>query len=335
MTTIYDIAKAAGVTATTVSNVLSGKGSVSASTKARVLKYVRDLGYQPNLIARSLIKGRTGVIGLILAGVDNPFYAETTTIVERLAYVAGLRVFTTTLSGNDQVGQKMLQDLILRQVDGILVTSWTEKQIMHARASIQLPVVHCFWEEDEPAFTPYVAIDLKSGGTLAGQHLLSLGHQRLGVITHLNSDGGNAHGQRIIGFQTALSQHGLSFDATMLLNGWSSLEGGKTAAYKLLTLPNPPTAIFATNDAMAIGAMAAAWELGLQIPRDLSIVGLDDVALAKYVVPPLTTVAIDKEAILSHAIKLLLDVINGQEAVSPPPLSPTLVVRGSTGPCLQ
>lgn len=112
------------------------------------------------------------------------------------------------------------------------------------------------------------------------------------------------------------------------------MEGGKTAAYKLLTQPNPPTAIFATNDAMAIGAMAAAWELCLQVPRDLSIVGLDDVALAKYVVPPLTTVAIDKEAILSHAIKLLLDAINGQEAVSPPPLSPTLIVRGSTGPCL-
>src|SRR6185437_11724101 len=127
-----------------------------------------------------------------------------------------------------------------------------------------LPVVHCFWEDDEPAFTPYVAIDLKSGGILAGQHLLSLGHQRLGVITHLNSDGGNAHAQRVIGFQTALSQHGLSFDTAMLLNGWSTMEGGKTAAYKLLTLPNPPTAIFATNDAMAVGAMAAAWELGLQ-----------------------------------------------------------------------
>ena len=98
MTTIYDIAKAAGVTATTVSNVLSGKGSVSASTKARVLKYVRELEYQPNLIARSLIKGRTGVIGLILAGIDNPFYAETPTIIARLAYDAGLRVFTTHLS---------------------------------------------------------------------------------------------------------------------------------------------------------------------------------------------------------------------------------------------
>jgi DNA-binding LacI/PurR family transcriptional regulator len=337
MTTIYDIAKAAGVTATTVSNVLSGKGSVSAATRARVLKYVRELEYQPNLIARSLIKGRTGVIGLVVSSLDNPFYAEATAVVERLAYAAGLRVFTTSLSGDDQEGQKMLKDLILRQVDGILVTSgsWTEQQTIQSVISMQLPVVYCFWEDNKPASVLSTAIDLEHGGLLAGQHLLSLGHRRIGVITHLNSDGSNAHQPRIVGFQAALAQHGLSLDPSLLQDGRSSMERGKVATHTLLTRPDPPTAIFATNDAMAIGAMSAAWELGLQIPRDLSIVGLDDITMAKYTVPPLTTVAIDKEMLLSHAIKLLLDAIDGQEVVSPPPFSVDLIVRSSTGPCPQ
>ncbi|GHO95445.1 LacI family transcriptional regulator [Reticulibacter mediterranei] len=335
MTTIYDIAKAAGVTATTVSNVLSGKGSVGAATKARVLKYVQELDYQPNLIARSLIKGRTGVIGLVVGDMNNPFYAETTAAVERLAYTAGLRVFTTTFSGEDQVGQKLLEDLILRQVDGILVTSgsWSEQQTIRSVSAMQLPIVYCFWEGTQPTSLLSIALDFKQGGFLAGQHLLSLGHRRVGVITCFDSEGNDAHGIRVAGLQTALSQHGLLLDSTLLLNGQSSMEGGKVAAYKLLTHPDPPTAIFATTDAMAIGAMTAAWELGLQIPRDLSVVGLDDISLAKYVVPSLTTITIDRVAVLSHAIKLLLDSIDGQQVTSPPPFSVSLVIRGSTGRC--
>lgn len=336
MTTIYDIAKAAGVTATTVSNVLSGKGSVSAATRARVLKYVRELEYQPNLIARSLIKGRTGVIGLILPFIDNPFYAETTAVVERLAYETDLRVFMTTLSFNDEMGKKMLRDLVSRRVDGILVTSgaWTQQTIQSV-VTPNFPVVYCFWEDERQDSTLCVSIDLTQGGRLAAEHLLALGHRRIGVITQINDDGNCGHQPRVSGFQEVLADHDIAFDPVLLQAGQSSMEESKAAAYRLLTHSDPPTAIFATNDVMAIGALSAAWELGIQVLRDLSIVGLDNIALAKYGTPPLTTVAIDQVTILSQAIKLLLASIEGQEVVSPPTFPVTLVVRGSTGPCLR
>ncbi|HEY4383498.1 MAG TPA: LacI family DNA-binding transcriptional regulator [Ktedonobacteraceae bacterium] len=334
MTTIYDIAKAAGVTATTVSNVLSGKGSVSAVTRARVLKYAHELEYQPNLIARSLIKGRTGVIGLVIPFIDNPFYAEIVAIVERLAYNAGLRVFTTTLPLNDQIGQKMLRDLIARRVDGILVTSgaWTQ-HITHTIVTPHFPSVYCFWEDEQQASTLCVPIDLAQGGRQAAEHLLALGHRRIGILTHINDDGSYVHQSRVSGFQSALADYGIAFDPAYFGAGQTSMEESKVAAYHLLTHPDPPTAIFATNDVMAIGVLSAAWELGLRIPHDLSLVGFDDIAQARYLTPPLTTVAIDKTTILAMAVQLLLAAIEGQAVASSPVFPVTLTIRSSTGFC--
>ena len=187
MTTIYDIAKAAGVTATTVSNVLSGKGSVSAATRSRVMQYAQDLGYQPNLIARSLIKGRTGVIGLALPNIENPFYAEITAVLERLAYQASLRVFVTTLITGDPMGQKLLGDLVLRQVDGLLVMGGCPPlPTIHAITTPQLPIVRCLWEEDKQDPSPSVSFDFFQGARLAAEHLLSLGHRPLPLHRYLS-----------------------------------------------------------------------------------------------------------------------------------------------------
>jgi DNA-binding LacI/PurR family transcriptional regulator len=332
MTTIYDIAKAAGVTATTVSNVLSGKGSVSAATRSRVMQYVQELGYQPNLIARSLIKGRTGVIGLALPTIDNPFYAEIIAVLERLAYKANQRVFVTTLTTGDPMGQKLLGDLVLRQVDGLLVLGGCPPlSTIHAITTPQLPIVRCLWEGSEKDDSPSVSYDFFQGGQLAGEHLLSLGHRHFGVVACMEPDGSETS-LRVSGFRQVLATHDLTLDPQMLQPGQYTMEGGKEAGYKLLTHPTPPTAIFATNDLMAIGVMAAAWELGKQIPRDLSVVGLDDISAARYTTPPLTTTVIDKTTIMSQAINLLLQAIEGQPLVSPPMSPATLAVRGSTGP---
>lgn len=334
MTTIYDIAKAAGVTATTVSNVLSGKGSVSIATRERVLKYVQELEYEPNLIARSLIKGRTGTIGLILPAIDNPFYAEVTAVVERLAYAAHLRIFVTTLTADDQMGQELLKDLTLRRVDGLLVAAGTwSSQTLRSISELRLPVVYCFWGSEEPEATPYVTFDFEHGGRLAAEHLIRLGHTRFGVVTNNIAEEGWGHYLRVLGFKTIVEQYGLTLDPTFILAGYSSPEGGKVAGHKLLTHPTPPTAIFATNDLMAIGVMSAAWELGLHIPHDISIVGLDDIALTRYTTPPLTSVNIDRVTLMTKAIELLLNAIEGQQVTSLPLFPATLAVRGSTGPC--
>lgn len=326
MATIYDIAKAAGVTPTTVSKVLAGKGSISAATRARVMQYVQELNYQPNLVARSLIKGRTGVIGLVVPTMSNFFYAEATAIAERLAYDRGLRIFITTLSG-DNKSQQLLKDLALRRVDGMLIASGTiSPQTVRSMPDLHMPAVYCFWEYDHKEVDYFVSFASEESGRLAAEHLLQLGHHHFGIVSY-------THHLRFAGFQTALRQRGITLNAECMLDGDSSLESGKAAGYKLLTLPRRPTAIFATNDMMAVGVLAAAWELGLRVPQDLSIVGHDDIELTAYSPPPLTSIRIDKRAMLSASLDLLLDIIAGKSVASPPPFPVSLVVRSSSGPC--
>ncbi len=175
-----------------------------------------------------------------------------------------------------------------------------------------------------------LSYDFFQGGQLAAEHLLSLGHRHFGVVACMGPDGTESS-LRVSGFRKALATHGLTLDPQLIQPGQYIMEDGKEAGYKLLTHPTPPTAIFATNDLMAIGVMAAAWELGKQIPRDLSIVGLDDIAPARYTTPPLTTIVIDKTAIMSQAINVLLQTIEGQPVVSPSMFPAALAVRGSTG----
>lgn len=339
MTTIYDIAKAAGITATTVSNVLTGKGSVSVATRERVLQVAKDLGYAPNLVARSLIKGRTGVIGFIVPGMDNPFYAEIATEVERFAYAAGLRVLTTTISWGDHLGTQLLKDLILRRVDGLLVVHnnillQTIRSVTHD----QLPLVLCLrekntdhelTEEDKSAYR--VSFDFFQAGQLAAQYLLSEGHQRVGFIPHLEGDGQpQIHHERSRGFLTTMAAHDHDVDPALIVGGNATFEGGRIAGNSLLSLAEPPTAIFATNDVMAIGVMRAAWECGLHVPRDLSVIGMDDISLAAYTSPPLTTIKIDKTALMAKAVEMLLQAIEGKPVIPELLAPPALVVRHST-----
>src|SRR5579883_1886401 len=221
VTTIYDVAKAAGVTATTVSYVLSGKGSVSEATRARVMKYVQELGYRPNLIARSLIKQSTRTIGLVVPSISNPFYAELAEAMERITYASGFRIFITNTYRDDQFGQELLDDLMSRRVDGIIAVSegisLQALQSLRPVTSSPLPVVCCLWEEVEPEGIPSVNFDFKLSGSLAAEHLLSLGHRRIGIVTDGVSSDGIAyekirHRLRIHGFQETVEQHGHPLD---------------------------------------------------------------------------------------------------------------------------
>jgi DNA-binding LacI/PurR family transcriptional regulator len=342
VTTIYDVAKAAGVTAATVSNVLSGKRVVSAATRERVMKYVQELGYRPNLVARSLIRQSTRTIGLFVPNIGNPFFAGVAEAAESIAYRAGFRIFVTNTYRDEQLTKNLFDDLLSRRVDGIIVVSemftFVESlQTLHLPLLESLPLVVCLWEERDADFAPSVRFDFHAAGRLAAEHLLKLGHTRIGVVVAGNpSDGVTGekiqHTGRLAGFQEALHQHGLQLDRSLLGIGDSTLESGKRAGYQLLQLPEPPTAIFATNDMMAIGVLSAAWEHGIRVPDQLSVVGFDDIHLAAYQSPPLTTVIMRESAIAEQALKLLFRMIEGEQVTSPPVLQPQLVVRGSTAP---
>ncbi|GCF11585.1 LacI family DNA-binding transcriptional regulator [Dictyobacter arantiisoli] len=332
MTTIYDIAKAAGVTATTVSNVLHGKGSVSAATRARVMQYVQDMKYSPNMVARSLIQGRTKIIGLVLRDLNSPFFSEITTAVESLAYQADLRVFVSTFTTDNQVNQHMLQDLALRRVDGILVLSSAIKPRELQTFSLpNLPLVYCLGESDASKIFPAVSFDFYQGGRLAAEHLLALEHRNIGIITHKTPEGGIEHFARVNGMLETLSKHQITVDEGMIKAGQSCLEDGRAAAYELLSGPQRPTAIFTTNDLMAIGTISAAWQLGIRIPEDLSVIGFDDISLARFTTPPLTTIKLDTNAMAKQAIELLQQTISQPDNPSPPLIPVRLVERASTG----
>jgi DNA-binding LacI/PurR family transcriptional regulator len=338
VTTIYDVAKAAGVTATTVSYVLSGKGSISKATRAKVMQCAHELGYRPNLVARSLIKQSTSTIGLVVPNIGNPFYAGLAEAVERIAYTSGFRVYITNTYGDERLGMELLDDLMSRRVDGILATSAAlPPQAMDMMTRTQLPIVHCLWEgtAQENAPSASVNFDFAAAGRLVAEHLLALGHRRIGIVAHgkRHEDGIEiTHRSRVDGCTEVLAESGHPFDPALLDIGNSTLESGKIAGLRLLTSPAPPSAIFATNDLMALGIMSAAWELGMHIPRDLSIVGFDDIAQATYNVPPLTTIVMSAKEIAEQALGVLFSMLEGKTVSSPPLLQPILAVRGSTAP---
>jgi DNA-binding LacI/PurR family transcriptional regulator len=331
MATIYDVAKAAGVTAATVSVALSGKGVVNSETRARILKCAEELGYRPNLVARSLTTRQTHTLGLVINNIGNPFYAEVALAVERRARESGYRVLFANTDGDDELGRELLEDLAARRVDGVIaLPGGLPSEALRSLAATGMPIVACMWEEQDATLSPAVDVDFVAGGRLVAEHLLLLGHTRIAVIADGRPDGVVSHHLRVAGLREVLAAAGHTLDETLLCFGDSSLESGGVAAAALLARATMPSAIFATNDLMAVGVLAAARAAGVRVPHDLSVVGFDDIFLAAHTDPPLTTVRIDKSALMARATDLLLRAIGGEEVSSLPPLMPALVQRDST-----
>jgi len=331
MTTLDDVARHVGVTSATVSNVITGKGSVSEKTRARVFAAIEELGYQPNLVARSLARRKTFILALVLLTIANPFYAEIAEEIERVARQYGYQLLLCNTHKDTTVGREHLKGLSSRWVDGLLVMggSLSVPDMLAAarRGQRGQPLVLCVPSENEQnAALPVVDIDFHYAGELAARHLLELGHRRTAVIVEAPS-----HTLRWEGYRKALAASGVTLLAEYVQYGDSTMQSGYRAAEALLALPIRPTAIFATNDLMALGAVEAALDHGLQVPDDLSVIGLDDIMLGAHVHPPLTTIAIPKQELARQAIELLLRYINSAE-IEPVALTvrPNLVVRHST-----
>jgi LacI family transcriptional regulator len=333
--TLEDVARAAGVTPSSVSYALAGKGTLSVATRARILQCARELGYRPNLVARGLATQQTHTIGLVVADIANPFYGVVAQAVERTAYRYGYRTFFVDSDRNEQLGQELLADLVARKVDGILaMPGGLPAAIVQSNAAAGIPVIWCMWEDDDPNLKPAVDLDYYRGGRLVAAHLVAQGHRRVAVLTHGHRPGATVHEHRlrVAGCHDGLLAAGCPLDPSLLVFGDSTLESGVAAGKALLSLASPPTAVFATNDLMALGVLAAAQEAGVAVPGALSIVGFDDILATAYAGPPLTTVHVDIAGMMTTATTLLLDLIQGKE-ISPPPISmPTMRVRRSTGP---
>ncbi|RZU74375.1 MULTISPECIES: LacI family DNA-binding transcriptional regulator [Micromonospora] len=322
-----DVARLAGVSHQTVSRVINGSASIKPETRERVLQAIERLGYRPNTAARALVRGRSGMIGII--GTARTLFGPTSIhrSVEDAARAAGYFATSVSLS---EVTRRALDDatdhLMRVGVEGIVMIAGHDEAlevVRKQRSGVPFVVV----EGDLSKASRTVGVDQVLGARLATEHLLKLGHRE---IVHVSGPLNWAEARaRVEGWRLAMSEAGLR-PAEPVPGDWSSASG--YAAGLRICEMSETTAVFAANDQMAIGVLRALHERGRRVPEDISVVGFDDVPEAAYLIPPLTTIEQDFEAIGRRAIDVITQAINGDDLQPSPLVIPKLVVRQSTAP---
>lgn len=329
-TTLWDVARAAGVSAATVSRALEKPDAVAEETRLRVMEAVAACGYTPNILARNLRKMETRLVTVLIADVTNPFFNEIVRGVEQVARAHGYSVLLAD-SENDPGQEAAYGNLLAaRRTDGMILLNGRLPVGLMAetpRGAKPPPiVVACEYLTNRDL--PTVQIDNIEAARKATEHLIDQGHRRIGFITGpmwnvLSRD-------RLQGYRDALLDNGLAFEEPLVVSGDFSILSGVSAAQQLLRLAQPPSAIFASNDEMAFGAIRAARDAGLKVPQDLSIMGFDDIRFAAYVDPPLTTVRQPGLEIGRTAMTMLLAILRDAKLPQRRVVLPTeLVARAS------
>lgn len=335
MATIKEVAALAGVTPTTVTNVLRGRGRVGQETRERVLAVVDREGYRPNLTARALVEGKAPTLALMLSCITNPFYPEFTLYAHRAARAHGRFLLVCNTDYEADGGQQFLDEVGGSLSDGVLVANRGDLDLQQMR-SVQergTPVVVCIWESPEhrPGL-PCVAFDSRRAGRMATEHLIALGHRRIGAI--IGSPAGGVHGGRRDGYLDALRDAGLRVVAKDVRFCEDTYAAGYQTAREMLAAKHAFTALFVSNDLPALGVLNAAADLGIEVPRQLSVVSITDIQLASQSRPALTTVAIPTAEMAARGIELLLQL--QEDTPEEPPMicvpTLTLMTRESTAP---
>ncbi len=329
MPTIREVASRAGVSPTTVSHVINNTRFVSAEARQRVLDAMAELNYRPNVLARSLRRGETRTLGLILPDSANPFFAEIARAIEDAAFSAGYNVILGN-SENELAKEQVYVDVLVnKQVDGLIfVATGDHSPSLEHLTRNGLPVV-VVDRRLSNLDVDTVLTDNLQGGLSAARYLLNLGHRRIACITGPSNLTPSA--ERVIGYRRALEEHGLPVEENLIRKGDFHPRSGYHAAVELIRSQPPPTAIFICNDMMAIGALRALSEAGLRVPQDCSLIGFDDIELASFITPPLTTIRQDKAALAEAAVTLLLERIAEPDLPARTRILPTqLIERLST-----
>ena len=325
-TTMLDVAKLAGVSKQTVSTVLNGKPGISAETQARIMQAVETLGYRLDKVASSLRTGRTRTIALVVSDISSPFIGRLAVAAEDYADAVGYALVLHNTHDDVTRETTYCSMAIERKVEGVLFISATDQSpgfdLLRGRG---IPAV-AIDRIPDPYSGPAVMFDNLKTGRLAAEHLLSLGHSRL---AHLGGPPAvRMARERWQGFQA--SSAGMPAPLVEMANGWDYHDGA-IAMQRLLAAGRRFTALFASGDALAIGAMRTIHAAGLSVPRDISVIGVDDIDNAAYQQPPLTTLRHSITELAQLGLQLLFDLLAGKE---PNPativMDPILVVREST-----
>jgi LacI family transcriptional regulator len=328
---IRDVARRAKVSTATVSRTINQVATVDAQLAKRVWKAIEELGYYPNRSARTLVSGRSRVFGLIVSEITNPFFPEIVQTFETLAVEQHYEILLTSTIHDPKRMELAVRRMIESRVDGVaILTFGMEEYLLEHLHFRNLPLVFI----DIGPKLPHVSnirVDYADGIRQAVQHLAALRHERIGFVTgpaRLRS----AMARRAA-FEASMREIGLSVWSEFVVGGDHTLEGGKKALLRLSALGEQPTALLCSNDMTAIGVLREAFELGIKVPEELSVIGFDDIRIAEFMIPPLTTVQMSQSELARLAFGALLEEVKretprpeGTEYV----LKTHLVLRGST-----
>lgn len=329
--TVKDVARKAGVSTATAARVLGGYGSVSDQTREIVLKAARELNYVPNALARSMVKARTGNLGLVVPDIRNAFFSAVAQSVVKSAKRSGHRVIICDTGADYKTECRYLQDLFEQRVDGIILASSVSSGRRHPNLKKAPCPVVLIDRNVEGAGLDCVRTDHEEGAYRAVKHLLSLGHRRIGIVVGTGSE--SVHFDRRRGYEAALAEEGIPIDEELIKQrDW---ERGLSAVDELFALADPPTAIFSTNYVITVGVLSDLKRLGKRIPEDVAVVSFDDLELAMLLEAPLTALVQDPALIGTTAMELLLQRVRGERGKDALPqevvFRPALVVRQSCG----
>jgi DNA-binding LacI/PurR family transcriptional regulator len=325
---IKEVAKRAKVSTATVSRTINDSEKVKPATAARVLQAIEELNFYPNAHARTLVSGRSRMLGLIISDITNPFFPELVKSFEDQAVQRGQEVIIGNTDYNPKRMAGCIRRMVERKVDGVaIMTSEADPALFTELTRRNIPTV--FMDTGKPGHhTANIRIDYAQGIHEAMQHLFSLNHRRIAFITGPM----NLESVRIrrAAFLSGLKSRGIN-ERAMIEKGDHRIEGGTMAMRSLLKLPHPPTAVIASNDLTAIGALGAIHDAGLKVPDDISLIGFDDISFAHLTQPPLTTVMLSRVQLAITAFAALEALIRKEDGSRSHYAIPThLVIRRST-----
>lgn len=329
---IKDIARAAGVSHSTVSRALSDSPLITEATKVRIQRLAQEMGYSPDAGARSLVMRRTCTVGVVVTTIADPFSAEVMEGIEDVAYAHGYAVLLAASQDDPEREVAAVEMLRSQRVAAVIVTSSRVGALHQERLSAAgVPVILLNSHSQQfSSHTLSVRVDDVHGGRLATEHLLALGHRRIAHV--LGLAGHSPSTDRLEGYRAALAAAGILPAPALIVAGDGRLGGGEAAFGLLMQAAPRPTAVFCYNDMTAIGLLRAARQAGLNVPRDLAVIGFDDIPFAAYTAPALTTIAQPKFEMGRRAMQMALSLMAGADAADARNivLEGRLVVREST-----
>lgn len=332
--TMKDIAQELGVTVTTVSRALNDKPDISPETKGLVLQTARRMGYVQSALGRDLASGYMKAIGCVVTTIADPYLERVLEGIENSAQEAGYAVIIATSQADPDREATIIDMLLGYRVAGIVSTSsWITQSHLSKLTDLNVPIVLVNSEEPSPQTTS-IRIDDSQVAKLATEHLIKLGHRRIAHITV--PDRSVSSRARLAGYERSLEGHGIAYDPALVIETDESEHGGAEALQRLLQVeprPEPqPSAVFCYNDQMAIGALAASHRVGLRVPEDISVVGVDDIAVSAWLEPSLTTVRQPLRRMGHMAMEMMLNLLDDRSKVKDVMIPGELVVRESTAP---